>query len=91
MCRDAISTYLGARLGDGTEVVDHVSLGHTDTSVADGEDLVLLVGDDTDEEFLLRVELRRIGEGGVTNLVEGIGAVGNQLSQENLLVGVEGV
>ena len=24
MCRDAISTYLGARLGDGTEVVDQV-------------------------------------------------------------------
>ena len=53
-------TNLGTRLGNSAEVVDHISLGHTDTSIADVKDLVLLVGCDTDVEFLLSVELRWI-------------------------------
>ena len=41
-------TNLGTRLGNSTEVVDHISFGHTDTSIADVKDLVLLVGRDAD-------------------------------------------
>jgi hypothetical protein len=87
----ASETHLGARLGDSTEVVDHVGLGHTDTGIADGEDLVLLVGNDADDEVLLGVEDGGVGERGITDLVEGIGTVRDQLSEEDLLVGVEGV
>jgi hypothetical protein len=97
---------LGAGLGDSTEVVDEVSLGHceskersvslasseekgqlrtSDTRVADGEGSVGLVGGDADEEVLLRVELARVGEGGVADLVEGIGRVGDKLTKEDLL------
>lgn len=37
-----------AGFGNGTEVVNEVGLGHTNASIADGEDLVLLVGNNTD-------------------------------------------
>lgn len=51
-----MGAYLCARLGDGTEVVDHVGFGHADTGVDDGEDFLLLVGDDADDELFLGVE-----------------------------------
>jgi hypothetical protein len=70
-------TYLGSRLGDGTKVVDHVSLGHTNASISDAEELVLLVGTDTDVKLLLGVKDGGIGQGRVTDFVEGIGTVGN--------------
>jgi hypothetical protein len=65
------------------------SLGHTNTGVLDSEGLVLLVGDDVDTEILAGLELTRVGEGLISDLVKGIGTVGNQLSQEDLLVGVD--
>lgn len=84
-------TDLGTGLGDGTQVVDEVGFGHTDTGITNGEDLVLLVGDDADEEFLASIKSGGVGQGCITDFVEGIGAVGNQLSKEDLLVGVERV
>ena len=82
---------LGSGLGDRTKVVDHVGLGHTNTGIADGEDLVLLVGDETDVEILARVEDRGICQRLVTDLVECIGGVGDDFTKEDLLVGVESV
>ena len=84
-------THLGAGLSDGTKVVDHVGLGHTDTGITEGEDLVLLVRGDTDEELLARVEDGGIRQGLVADLVEGIGRVGDEFTEEDLLVRVEGV
>lgn len=84
-------TNLSTGLGNGTQVVDEVSLSHTDTSIADGKDLILPVRDDADVEFLATVQGRGVRQGRVTNFVEGIRAVGNQLSEEDLLVGVERV
>lgn len=74
---------LGARLGDGTEVVDEVGLGHANTGIADGEDLVVLVGGDADVELLAGVELGGVGEGVVADLVEGIGGVGDEFTKED--------
>ena len=85
------ATNLSTGLGDRTEVVDHVRLGHTDTRINDSEDLVLLVGDDFDNEVLARVKDRGVGEGRVADLVEGIGGVGDDFTEEDLFVGVEGV
>ncbi len=80
---------LRAGLGDGTQVVDEISLGHADAGVHDGEGLVLLVGRDLDEEVLLSLELGGIGEGLIPDLVEGVGRVGDQLTEEDFLVRVE--
>jgi len=53
--------YLGSGLCNSAEVVDHVSLGHTDTGIPYTEDLGVLICTDTDVKLLLRVENRRIG------------------------------
>ena len=82
---------LGAGLGDGTKVVDEVGLGHADTSIASGEDLVLLVGCDTDVEVLAGVEDRGLGKRRIANFIESIGGVGDDFTKENLLVAVESV
>ena len=78
--------YLCSGLGDGTKVVDEVSFGHTNTGIPDGEDLVLLVWGDADVKILLGVEDGGVGEGGVADLVEGIGAVGDDFTKEDLFV-----
>lgn len=85
------ATNLGTGLGDRTEVVDHVGLGHTDTRIDDSENLVLLVGDDTNVQVLAGVEDRRVSEGRVADLVEGIGGVRDKFPKEDLLVRVESV
>ena len=74
--RKGLHECLGARLGDRTEVVDEVGLGHTDTGITDRQGLVGLVRDDADVEVLFGVESRRVREGLVSDLVEGIGGVG---------------
>merc|ERR1719225_2006799 len=89
--RESLHEGLGPGLGDGPEVVDHVSLGHANTGVNDGEGIGIRVRDDLDEEFLLVVQLAGISEGLVPDLVQGIGGVGDQFSEENFFVGVEGV
>jgi hypothetical protein len=67
------------------------SLGHTDTSIADGKSLSLLVGDDVDAQVLARVELAGVGKSLIADLVKGIRRVGDEFSEENLLVGVDSV
>lgn len=67
------------------------SLGHTNTGITDGQSLVLLVGDDVDAEVLVGVQDGGVREGLVTDLVQGIGGVGDQLTKENLLVRVDSV
>merc|ERR1712137_1087573 len=88
---EGLHELLGTGTGDRTEVVDKIGLGHTDTSVLDGEGLVGLIGDDVETEVLVRVELARVRKGLVADLVKRIGTVGDQFSEEDLLVGVDGV
>ncbi len=68
-------TYFCTGLGDGTEVVDHVSLGHANATVTEGKGLVFFVWDDANEKLLLGIEYRRFGERSVANFIESIGAV----------------
>mmetsp|Transcript_10955 Transcript_10955/g.26530 ORF Transcript_10955/g.26530 Transcript_10955/m.26530 type:complete len:310 (+) Transcript_10955:1298-2227(+) len=82
---------LGSRLGDGTKVVDQIGLGHTDTGILNGECVVGLVGDKLDVKFRFRIQDGAVGQRLVTDLVEGITGIGNQLTKKDLLVGVEGV
>ena len=67
------------------------SLGHTNTGISDGKSLVDLVGDDIDSQILAAVKLAWVCERLISDLVQGIGAVGDKLSQEDLLVRVDGV
>ena len=51
--RESLHEGLGPGLGDGTQVVDHISFGHANPGVDDGEGLGIGVRDELDEEILL--------------------------------------
>lgn len=56
-----IVAYLCAGLGNGTQIVDHVGLRHTDTGITESEDMVLFVGNNTNVKLLFGIEDGRIG------------------------------
>ena len=47
---------LGARLGDGSKVIDEISFGHTDTSIDDGQRFGLGIGDNLNFQILAGIE-----------------------------------
>ena len=83
----------GARFGDGSEVFDHLVTIHTYAVITDGDGVVLLVPGEVHGNPIVPLPLQQavIGQGLETQLVDGITGVGDQLAQENLLVGVQGV
>ena len=58
----------------------------SDSGITNRDGSLFNVGGDSNEEILSGVELGRVGEGGVSNLVESIGSVGDQFSKENVLI-----
>ena len=64
---------------------------HAHAVVADAQDALFLVHRNLDAEGLVLAERFDSGEGFVPRLVDGVGGVGNQLAEENLLVAVQGV
>ena len=85
------NTCLSTRLCDGTEVVDEIRFGHTNTGITDRENFVLLVRDDANVKVATGFKDGGVGEGCITDFVESIGTVRNQFTKEDLLVAVEGV
>jgi len=61
-------------------------LCHAHASVLNGEGVVGLVRLDDDLELGLRVQHALVRKGGIADLVNGIASVGNELTQEHLLV-----
>mmetsp|Transcript_478 Transcript_478/g.1109 ORF Transcript_478/g.1109 Transcript_478/m.1109 type:complete len:214 (+) Transcript_478:3749-4390(+) len=82
---------LGSGLGNGSEVVDKVGLGHTNTAILNGKGVVSLIGNELDLQFWVSVQDGGIRQGLVANLIQSIGGVGDQFTKENFLVGVKGV
>ena len=89
--REGLHEGLGSGFGDGSEIVDEVGLGHSDSRVLDGQRVVGLVGDELDLELGLGIEDGAVRERLVADFVEGIGRVGDELAEEDFLVGVESV
>merc|ERR1712004_955168 len=77
---ESLHERLGARLGDGTQVVDKISLGHANTGINDGEGLGLSVGNNLDVQLLGTLQLGGVSERLVPDLVQSIARVGNQLT-----------
>ena len=82
---------LGTRLGDGAKIVDEVRLRHTNTGITKGKNFVLLVGSNANVKVTAGVEDRRLSERCIADFIEGIRAVRDQFTKEDLLVAVEGV
>lgn len=59
---DSCVINLCARLCNSTKVVDQIGLRHTNSRIADGKDLVLLVRDDANKKFLLSIKSRGISQ-----------------------------
>ncbi len=85
------TTYLCARLRDGTKIFDEVSLGHTDAGIADRKNLVLLVRGDADVEVFAGIQDGRASERRIADFVERVGGVGDDFTKKDILVAVEGV
>ena len=78
-----------AGLTDGAQVLLHLLLRHADAVIGYGEGTVLGVPGDGDGQLLPVHGDLIVGKGGIGQLVHGVGAVGNNLPEENLLVGVD--
>ena len=82
---------LGSGVGDGAEILDQLAAGHADAVVGDRQGLRLLVGGDVDLQRQLGIVdvLFRALE--VAEFLHRVRRVRDQLAQENLAVGVEGM
>ena len=81
----------GAAAGDGAQVLLQLLLRHADAVVGDGQGAGELVGGEGDLEVGAVQPHLVVGEGLVGQLVHRVAGVGDQLPQENLLVGVDGI
>ena len=81
----------GAAFGDGAQVLLQLGGGHADAVIGDGEGAGGFVRGDGDAQVGTLHLHRVIGEGEVGQLVDGVAGVGDDLPEEDLLVGVDGV
>ncbi len=80
-----------AALGDGAQVRHRLLGAHADAVVADGQRLRLLVEEHADLEVGRVLAQRGVVQRLEAQLVAGVGGVGDQLAQEDLLVRVQRV
>jgi len=80
-----------AGAADRAEVVFHLVLVHTDAVVADGQRAGGLVGLEFDRKIAAAEADFLVGQRLIGQLVDGVGGVGNDFTQENFLMRVNGV
>merc|ERR1712039_725786 len=81
----------GTRLGNGTKIVDELILRHSNARVVNTHGGVGLIWNDLDEEVWLRFNLLWVGDRLIADLVQGIRRIGDNFTQEDFLIRVEGV
>lgn len=79
MCTDENTMYLkslhkcfGARLGNCSQVVYEVSLGHANACVYQSQCTLLRVGDDVNLQLFAAVQLGRVCQALIADLVQGL-------------------
>ena len=63
---------LGARLGDGAQVVDEVGLGHADASVYECDGALGFVGNDVNLEVFPRVQFGGVCETFIADFIQSL-------------------
>ena len=83
--------FAGAGLGDGAQVLDRLVARQADAVVGNGDGARRLVEGNANLQIAVIAIQGAVVQRLETQLVAGVGSVGNQLAQENLLVAVQGV
>ena len=91
VCAEAVLEGHGAALCYDAQILLKFLLRHADAVVGDGDGAPRLVRRDQDAEIVPRHAHLVVGEREVAQLVDGVGGVGDDLAQEDLLVRVDGV
>ena len=81
----------GAGAGDGAQILDQILAVHADAVVGDGDGRGVLVDGDRDLEGAAVGGEIGLGQGRVAEPVAGVGGIGDQLPQEDLLVRIDRV
>ena len=81
----------GTGLGNDAQVLLHVRFVHADAVVPHGDGTHILIHKDLDHVVIPLVGDILVRQRQVAQLVDGIGCVGDDLPEEDLLVGVDGV
>ena len=89
IARQLVHERLGAALGDRAQVVDGFLLGHADAGVGDGQRLGGLVKGHTHFQIGLIAVQAGICQRFKAQFVASIRSIGDQLAQENFLVGIQ--
>jgi len=73
---------LSTGLSDGTKIINQLLLSHTNTGIPDGQSIISLIGDNSDSEVGLHIQLSTLGIGNrlISDLIKGIRCIRNQLS-----------
>ena len=82
---------LAARMGDGAQVAVELFLGHADAVVAHGDGACVLVKRQANGQLIGAKLHVRVGQCHKRQLVDGVRGVGDELAQEDLAVGIDGV
>ncbi len=77
-----LSKLFGATFGDGTQVIDQLLSGHTDSIVRNGNSLLGVVDVDVNDQIIPQL-------GNEPLFLESIRGIGEEFSQEDLLVSVQ--
>ena len=80
-----------AGVSNGAQILLQLFLGHTDAVILHGQDAVFLIAGDEDAEIALVHAHGGVGQALIIQLVDGVRSVGNQLPQEDLFIGIDGV
>ena len=81
----------GAGLGDGAQVLFHVLSGHADAVVGNGQDPVFCIRGNGDGKLIPIQAHLVIGQGSISQLVNGIRGVGDNFPKEDLPMGINRV
>ena len=89
LCGKILFEFEGTGSGDRAQIVFQFLFIHTDTVIADGYDPLFLIHVDVD----LRIFIHggKICQGNDVSLIQRIGSVGDQFSQEDIGIGIDGI
>mmetsp|Transcript_1825 Transcript_1825/g.3298 ORF Transcript_1825/g.3298 Transcript_1825/m.3298 type:complete len:301 (+) Transcript_1825:1307-2209(+) len=89
--REGFHESLSSGLGNSSKVIDKISLGHTNTRVFNSKSVVGLISNQLDLHLRLGLEYGRVRERLVADFIKSVTRIGDKLTKENLLVGIESI